>query len=125
MRTKKCPFCMEEIKEDAIRCGHCNAQLILSTSSTELRVPFSIEKRGFLWLPVLSLVFGILCLVLLFSPSEWARETIVGPLFLGALALVLGVISMVKKTAGRVMAIAGMLLGFFSLLISFRGCLNS
>ena len=88
---------MEEIEEAAIRCDHCNSQLILSTSSTEVRVPFSIEKRGSLWLPVLSLVLGILGLVLLFRPSDWAQETIYGSLFLASLALVLGIISIVKK----------------------------
>jgi hypothetical protein len=113
---------MEEIEENAIRCDHCNAQLILSTLNTEMRVPFSIKKQSFHWLPVLSLILGLLCLVLLFRPSEWPQEIIYGPLLLASLALVLGIISIVKKTAGRVMAIAGMLLGFFSLLISFRGC---
>jgi hypothetical protein len=117
MKSKECPFCMEEMKEDAIKCNHCNARLVLLPSGIEVKALFPMKKRRFLWLPVLSLVFGILCVLALFGPLEWVYDMIDARLFLSAVALILGVISIVSKTAGRGMAIAGIVLGSISLLV--------
>lgn len=35
-KTKQCPFCAEIIKDEAIKCKHCGADLTAKTSSYKL-----------------------------------------------------------------------------------------
>jgi RNA polymerase subunit RPABC4/transcription elongation factor Spt4 len=34
INTKKCPFCFEEVKEDALKCKHCHSDLIHTKKCT-------------------------------------------------------------------------------------------
>ena len=43
--TKKCPFCAEEIKADAIRCKHCRSDLSAHQQSNPIRKQTAEEKR--------------------------------------------------------------------------------
>lgn len=44
--TKKCPFCAEEIKADAVRCKHCRSDLSVHQSSSATKKQTAEEKRS-------------------------------------------------------------------------------
>jgi hypothetical protein len=108
-----CRFCGKEIHEAAMTCPHCGGvqhptvtRAIHSTESTD----------GPLWVPITSLVLGIICVLFLFDDLQWDKDTVVG---LGGSSLagfVLGAISLINQKAGKVMAIIGVVLSSVGLL---------
>jgi len=44
MSTKKCPFCAEEIQEEAIFCKHCRQDLLVSDQSEQPQQPLQATK---------------------------------------------------------------------------------
>lgn len=99
---KKCPFCAEEIQEDARICRFCNRE-VLSAPDTSIPVPMGEAKTS--GKAVASLILSFFSFF--FLP--------------GIIAVVLGHISRseIRKSAGRLkgqgVALAGLILGYLGL----------
>ncbi|MDY0250057.1 MAG: DUF4190 domain-containing protein [Pseudomonas sp.] len=113
MECKSCPFCQEDIKVGAIKCKHCGSMLVDISHGQTLNGP---KETGTLWLPVPSMVIGIICLLALFDDSGWDVDMLTGLFFMGIVSLVLGIVSVAIQQAGKGMAIAGIVLSSLSLL---------
>ncbi len=74
------------------------------------------KDEGTYWLPIPSLVLGILCILALFDDSGWDKDTIAGMALFAVTSLVLGIVSVSKQERGKGMAIAGIVLSSVSLL---------
>lgn len=107
MQTKGCPFCKEEIKADAIKCKHCKSMLM----DVSLPVTAMTDKpEGTLWLPVPSMVLGIIGFISLFDESHWDYDEIFGLALISAIGFILGIVSLNTQKTGKEMAIAGLVL---------------
>ena len=62
--TKKCPFCAEEIKKEAIVCRFCGKKLQSESSNKSDTVPFNGKREPSFWK---SLLFMILLLALVYG----------------------------------------------------------
>lgn len=71
---------------------------------------------GTYWLPIPSLVLGIFCMLILFDPSPWDKDTIAGFLLFSGAGLTLGIFGVAKQTKGRGMSIAGIIMNSISVL---------
>lgn len=78
--------------------------------------PATTPGEGSYWLPIPSLVLGILCMLALFDESGWDQDTVAGLVLFAMTGLVLGVISVCRQTLGRGMAIAGIVMASIGLL---------
>lgn len=114
METTKCPFCREDIKAGAIKCKHCGSTLIDLSSNVQLGKKI---ERGTLWLPIPSLVLGIICALTFLDDSAWDRDTITGVASFAIISFTLGVVSLNTQDKGKGMAIGGIVLSCVSLLI--------
>ena len=92
-----------------------NAGLIVDISSrANLRED---EERGSFWIPISSLVLGILVLLALLDDSVWDRDTIIGIAFLSIISLILGIVGINTQQKGKGLAIAGVIISSLSLII--------
>ena len=115
METTTCPFCLEEIKIGAIKCKHCRSTLV----SNSLQYPSHNNKEkeeGTLWLPVSSLVLGLICFLAGLDVSTWNGETFLGAFMSSVTGIGLGTVSVSIQKRGRGMAVAGIILCGFTLL---------
>ena len=80
---KKCPFCAEEIQDEAIKCKHCREFLdpALRPVATELGTPWYFSTSF--------LVVTFLCVGPLVLPFIWWRPRMSGYLKFGLTALIL------------------------------------
>jgi hypothetical protein len=62
---------------------------------------------GPIYIPITSMVIGIICAMALLDDSEWDKDELVSGLTLATSGLVLGVISLVKQEAGRGISTTG------------------
>ena len=109
-----CRGCGREIHESAPACPHCGA---LQGTAQAPAVPSQQTNDGPIWIPVISMIVGIICLLSFLDDSKWDGETIFGCTMLAVAGLVMGIISICKQRNGRGMAIAGVVLSAIALLI--------
>ena len=103
-----CRGCGHQIHETAESCPQCGAVVAHKTMRE--------QREGTLWLPVPSLLCGIVVVLALFDQSKWGMDQVVGRIAFAAVAMVLGGISLAKQKKGAGMAIAGLILGGIGLL---------
>lgn len=104
-----CRGCGKELHETAISCPHCGAPQIVPTQSVQ-------KPSGTLWLPVPSLVLGIIVVLALFDDSPWDSSQYAAAFFFSVSAIVLGIIGTATQERGRGMSITGIVLGTIGLL---------
>lgn len=106
-----CRCCGKEIHETAPACPHCGGvqHSVVGNFSHK-------ATDGPLWVPITSLVLGIICVLALFDDSQWDKDTIMGLGSFSVAGLVLGAISLNKQKAGKGMAITGVVLSSIALL---------
>jgi hypothetical protein len=105
-----CRCCGKEIHETASACPHCGGVQHPSANLSNQ------ENDGPLWVPITSLVLGIVCVLALFDDSGWDKDTLLGLSSSSITGLVLGGISLNKQKTGKGMAITGVVLSSIALL---------
>jgi predicted nucleic acid-binding Zn ribbon protein len=94
---KKCPFCAEEIQEDAIKCKHCG-EFLIDAELKRLRKDGSVKWYHKTSVVVISvLCFGPLALpLILYNPQYSLTSKIIWTIIIivGTLALCIGSIEM-------------------------------
>ncbi len=101
--------CGKEIHETAMSCPHCGAVQHATVKSTQ-------DQSGTLWLPVPSLVLGIMVVLALFDESSWDKDTYMGIFTCIVTTIVLGGFGVSTQKRGRGMSISGIILGVIGLL---------
>ncbi len=106
-----CKYCGKEIHESALVCPNCGGVQQPAMDS---------NAGGLLWIPIASMVLGILSLLTLFSDSPWDKDTVIGAMAILVIpSIVLGGISLNKQKAGRIIAILGIVLASITLIVLF------
>ena len=113
METTRCPFCREEIKAGAIKCKHCGSTIV---DVSQMQNRTEKKKDGTLWLPLPSMIIGIICFLALLDDSEWDTDTFVGLFIMAIISFILGIISVNTQKTGKGMAITGIVLSSIALL---------
>lgn len=104
-----CRGCGKEIHETAVSCPHCGAVQQVTVKSPK-------NQSGTLWLPVPSLILGVIVVLALFDESSWDKDTYMGIFTCIVAAIVLGGFGISTQERGRGMSIAGIVLGVIGLL---------
>lgn len=104
-----CRGCAKEIHETAPLCPQCGASQHTATPATQNII------SGSPWMSIVSLVFGIICVLAMFDDSEWDNDTIVGVGIFSVIGLIFGIITITQKRGGQNMAISGVVLSIISL----------
>ena len=105
-----CRGCGKEIHESAQSCPLCGAVQTTQAASTD------VKPEGKLWMPITSMVLGIICALALFDDSALDNETILGLFMFAGASIGLGAYSISTQKAGKGMAIAGLVLSVIALL---------
>lgn len=103
-----CMHCAAVIHETATCCRKCGG-----VQKTHAEAPATASTNtGQLWMPITSLVTGILGACTLFADSTWDEDEIAGVLMLFvAPSVVVGAIALARDKAGKGMAVVGLVLG--------------
>lgn len=107
-----CRGCGHQIHETAQSCPQCGAV----NASLATRKAINENQGGTLWLPVPSLICGLIVVAALFDPDDWEMDQVIGGIGVAITAIVLGGISLARQKRGSGMAIAGLILGILGLL---------
>jgi hypothetical protein len=76
-----------------------------------------LEIGGSYWLPIPSMILGIISILACFDDSAWDADTITGLAVFSIAGLVLGIVSVSNQEKGKGMAIAGITLSSIAVLI--------
>lgn len=106
---KFCSDCGSIINIKAEICPKCGVRQMAANMSADV-------KSGTLWLPVPSMILGLLMLLTFLDDSGWDSDTIIGCAFLAIIGLVLGIVSVSTQKKGKGMAITGILCSILSLI---------
>ena len=108
-----CRHCGKPIHEQALACPGCGGvqQTTVAPTVTATTLP-----DGPLWLPITSLVLGIIAAAPVLEDGEWDRYTTSGVAVLAVFGFLLSVVSIKKQKAGRGLAIAAVVLTSIALL---------
>lgn len=105
-----CRLCGKEVHETASACPHCGGVQHL------ISAPPHQTSDGPLWVPITSLVLGIICILAFSDVSKLDKDAILGLGSFSVAGLVLGAVSLNKQKTGKGMAITGVLLSSLALL---------
>jgi hypothetical protein len=75
------------------------------------------NNNKLIWMPIVSLVFGIISFLALFDNSAWGEDEILGLGIFSVVGVVLGIASIANQAAGKGMAIAGLAMSIIALLV--------
>jgi hypothetical protein len=76
-----------------------------------------LENEGSYWLPVPSMILGIIAILACFDDSAWDSDTITGLAVFAIAGLVLGIVSVSNQEKGKGMAITGITLSSIAILV--------
>jgi len=107
-----CRGCAAEIHETASTCPKCGAPQ-MKTSATP---PAPVATARPHWLPIVSLVLEVFCVLMLFDDSGWDKDEITGFGMFAVAGLVVAVVSLAKGLPGRRTGIAAVVLGVINML---------
>lgn len=107
-----CRYCGKEIHEAAPNCPNCGRD-----QSTQVTAVSGLAADGQLWLPITSLVFGIVGLLAFGGGDpQKDKEAFIGIGLFALVGLVFGIVTISKQKTGKGMAIAGVVLSSVALL---------
>ena len=108
-----CRGCGKKVLESVAMCPHCGAPQQNAVAGTSSKS----EDDGPLWVPISSMVMGILSFLISLNVSGNDEDAILGGVSFAISSLVLGTISLCKQKTGKGMAIAGIVLAAIALLV--------
>lgn len=76
-----------------------------------------LENEGSYWLPIPSMILGIISILACFDESSWDSDTITGLAVFAIAGLVLGIVSISNQEKGKGMAITGITLSSIAILV--------
>ena len=97
----------------ALKCKHCGSTIV---DVAQLPSNSKPQVDGTLWLPLPSMIIGIICFMALLDDSDWDADTFVGVVVMAIASLTLGIISLNVQKLGKGMAITGIVLSSIALL---------
>lgn len=105
-----CRCCGKALHETALACPHCGGIHHSAVASPQQ------AADGPIWIPITSMVLGIICVIAFSDDSPWDKDTILGLAGFSVAGLVLGTLSLTKQSTGKGMAITGVVLSAIALI---------